>query len=245
MTDEKKPVPPKAILAIDVGGTNIKVKVNTGEESRKSPSGPNMSGPKMVETVKQMTQDWQYDVISMGFPGAVLNGKIAREPVNLGGGWTRFDYGAAFGKPTRIINDAAMQALGSYAGGSMLFLGLGTGLGTAMVSDGVVEPVELGHMPYKKGHSYEDYIGLRGMQRLGKPRWRKMVLRIVQELYDAIEPDYVVLGGGNAKLLDTIPPYCRIGANSNAFQGGFRLWMAATELVHEAETNPPAPVEEA
>lgn len=242
MAGKKKVDAPKAILVIDVGGTNIKVKCSTGDESRKSPSGPDMSGSKMVEAVQHMTQDWQYDVISMGFPGAVLHGKIAREPVNLGTGWTRFDYSAAFGKPVRIINDAAMQALGSYAGGSMLFLGLGTGLGTAMVKDGIVEPLELGHMPYRKGHSTEDYLGLRGIERLGKPRWRKMVLRVVQELYDALEPDYIVLGGGNAKLLDTIPPYCRIGANSNAFLGGYRLWMDADELAHMAETPaPPAP----
>lgn len=242
MAGKKKVDAPKAILVIDVGGTNIKVKCSTGDESRKSPSGPDMSGSKMVEAVQHMTQDWQYDVISMGFPGAVLHGKIAREPVNLGTGWTRFDYSAAFGKPVRIINDAAMQALGSYAGGSMLFLGLGTGLGTAMVKDGIVEPLELGHMPYRKGHSTEDYLGLRGIERFGKPRWRKMVLRVVQELYDALEPDYIVLGGGNAKLLDTIPPYCRIGANSNAFLGGYRLWMDADELAHMAETPaPPAP----
>lgn len=242
MAGKKKVDAPKAILVIDVGGTNIKVKCSTGDESRKSPSGPDMSGSKMVEAVQHMTQDWQYDVISMGFPGAVLHGKIAREPVNLGTGWTRYDYSAAFGKPVRIINDAAMQALGSYAGGSMLFLGLGTGLGTAMVKDGIVEPLELGHMPYRKGHSTEDYLGLRGIERLGKPRWRKMVLRVVQELYDALEPDYIVLGGGNAKLLDTIPPYCRIGANSNAFLGGYRLWMDADELAHMAETPaPPAP----
>ena len=236
----KKPAPPKAILVIDVGGTNIKVKCSTSDESRKSPSGPDMSGPKMVEIVKHMTQDWQYDVISMGFPGAVLHGKIAREPVNMGSGWTHFDYSAAFGKPVRIINDAAMQALGSYEGGSMLFLGLGTGLGTAMVKDGIVEPLELGHMPYRKGHSTEDYLGLRGIQRLGKPRWRKMVLRVVQELYDALEPDYIVLGGGNAKLLDTVPPYCRIGANSNAFLGGFRLWMDAEERANVAAPAAPA-----
>jgi polyphosphate glucokinase len=233
-------VSPLAILVIDIGGTNIKVKCSTGEETRKSPSGPDMSAALMVETVKRMTVEWTYDVVTMGFPGAVLGGRIAREPVNMGMGWTRFDYEAAFGKPTRIINDAAMQALGSYAGGRMLFLGFGTGLGTAMVIDGVVEPLELGHMLWRKGHTTEDYVGRRGLERFGKPRWRKMVLRLVEELHESLAPDYIVLGGGNSKLLDEIPPYCRLGANSNAFVGGFRLWLDVAERVHLADDTPPA-----
>jgi polyphosphate glucokinase len=223
---------PLAILVIDIGGTNIKVRVSTSEETRKSPSGPTMSAAEMVETVKHMTVEWQYDAISMGFPGAILGGRIAREPVNMGVGWSTFDYAAAFGKPVRIVNDAVMQALGSYAGGRMLFLGLGTGLGTAMVVDGVAEGLELGHMPWRKGFTTEDYVGRRGLEKLGKPRWRRMVLKLVDELHVSLQPDYIVLGGGNAKLLDEIPPYCRIGANSNAFIGGFRLWQDAEQRAH-------------
>lgn len=221
---------PLVILTIDIGGTNIKVRCSSGDEVRKSPSGPDMSAAEMVEAVKQITADWDYDVISMGFPGAVLFGRIAREPVNMGTGWTKVDYATEFGKPLRLINDAAMQALGSYEGGRMLFLGLGTGLGTAMIVDGVVDTLELGHMPWRKGRSTEDYVGLRGLKWLGKTRWRRAVLRLVDELYGALEPDYIVLGGGNAKLLDTLPPYCRLGANSNAFEGGFRLWAELAEL---------------
>ncbi len=235
---KKKVSDAPVVLAIDIGGNNIKVQCSSGKETRKSPSGPEMSAPQMVETVKQMTHDWPYDVISMGFPGAVLFGRIAREPVNMGNGWTKLDYEAEFGKPVRLINDAAMQAVGSYEGGRMLFLGLGTGLGTAMIVDGVVETLELGHMLWRKGRSTEDYVGRRGLEWLGKPRWRKAVLRLVDELYWALEPDYIVLGGGNAKLLDSMPPYCRLGANSNAFAGGFRLWTDTSDWSGPAATEP-------
>ena len=236
-----------AILVIDVGGTNLKVKRNVDEEIRKSPSGPTMTAAMMVETVKHMTVEWPYDVVSIGFPGAILGGRIARDPVNMGPGWTTYDFAAAFGKPIRLINDAAMQALGSYQGGRMLFLGFGTGLGTAMIVDGIIEPLELGHMLWRKGYTTEDYVGRRGLERLGKPRWRKMVLRLVEELHSAVVPDYIVLGGGNAKLLDEIPPYCRFGANSNAFVGGFRLWMdtgalaqLGTPAANDAASSSPA-----
>jgi polyphosphate glucokinase len=221
---------PPVVLAIDVGGSNVKVRRSSSEEIRKTPSGPTMSASGMVEAVREMTADWSFDVISMGFPGAVLFGRIAREPVNMGTGWTTMDYAAEFGKPIRIINDAAMQALGSYEGGRMLFLGFGTGLGTAMIVDGLVDTLELGHMPWRKGRTTEDFVGRRGLKSLGKARWRRAVLKLLDELYGALEPDYIVLGGGNAKLLDDIPPYCRLGANSNAFEGGFRLWMETDEL---------------
>jgi polyphosphate glucokinase len=178
----------------------------------------------MVAAVQEMAHDWQFDVVSMGFPGPVLYGKIVREPANLGPGWVKFDFAKAFDKPTKIINDAAMQALGSYDNGRMLFLGLGTGLGAALVVDGIVEALELGHLPYKKGRTFEDYAGVAGLERLGKKRWRKNVIKVVEDLSAALEPDYVVLGGGNAKLLKEIPANCRLGDNANAFLGGFRMW---------------------
>jgi polyphosphate glucokinase len=214
----------KKILSIDIGGTHVKVKHSEGDEIRKAESGLEMTAEKMVVTVKEMTQDWQYDVISMGYPGPVLHGKIFHEPHNLGPGWVKFDFAEAFGKPVRIINDAAMQALGSYDGGSMLFLGLGTGLGTALVIDGEVQPMEMGHLPYKKGHTFEDYVGKAGQERLGKKKWRENVAEVVAELTAALEPDYVVIGGGNAKALKELPTNCRLGDNANAFEGGFRMW---------------------
>jgi polyphosphate glucokinase len=216
------------ILAIDIGGTHVKVKLSTGDEERKTDSGPDMTADNMVAAVKEMTRDWQFDVVAMGYPGPVLHGTIVREPRNLGSGWVKFDFASAFGKPVKIINDAAMQALGSYAGGRMLFLGLGTGLGTALVVDGIVEPLEMGHLPYKKGRTYEDYVGELGLKRLGKQRWRKAVAKVTEELAAALEPDYVVLGGGNARLLKKLPPDCRLGDNTNAFLGGFKLWTDAS-----------------
>jgi polyphosphate glucokinase len=212
------------ILAIDIGGTNLKVKCSTGDEVRKVPSGRKMTAERMVAAVKEMTQDWEYDVISMGFPGPVIHGRILREPYNLGSGWVKYDLQKAFGKPIKIINDAAMQAIGSYEGGRMLLLDLGTGLGTAMIVEGVVQPLEMGHLPYKKGRTYEEYVGLRGLKRLGKKRWRKAVAEVAGELSAALEPDYVVLGGGNAKFLKELPINSRLGANANAFVGGFRMW---------------------
>lgn len=214
----------RKILAVDIGGTHVKV-LATGERvERKIISGPAMTPGKMAKDVKELTKDWAYDAVSMGYPGPVVLGRPLHEPHNLGHGWVGFDYGKAFGCPVKIINDAAMQALGSYRGGRMLFLGLGTGLGSAMIVDGIVEPMELAHLPYKKGKSYEDYIGLRGLQRLGKKKWRKHVADIVERLRAALQPDYVVLGGGNVKKLKKLPRGAELGNNRNAFRGGFRLW---------------------
>jgi len=178
-----------------------------------------------VRAVKEATDGWQYDVISIGYPGPVLEGKPQKDPANLGKGWVRFDFVKAFGVPVKIINDAAMQALGSYEGGRMLFLGLGTGLGSTLIADGVVQPMELGHLPYKKG-TFEDYVGIRGLQKRGKKKWRSAVEDAVARLVAALQPDSVVLGGGNVKKLKALPPLCRAGVNANAFRGGFRLWEA-------------------
>jgi polyphosphate glucokinase len=211
------------ILVVDVGGTNVKIRATGHEETRKVPSGPGLTAQQMVPEVMKLAGDWQYDAVSIGYPGFVVRGRPIVEPHNLAPGWVGFDYQAAFGRPVKIINDAAMQALGSYKGGKMLFLGLGTGLGAAMVVDGVIEPMELAHLPYRKG-TFEDYVGKRGMERLGKKKWRKRVADVVAKLTAALEPDDIVLGGGNIKKLKEMPPNCRAGDNANAFLGGFRLW---------------------
>ena len=212
------------ILVIDVGGTHVKV-LATGHQQRvEIPSGPEMTPAKMVSAVRAATVGWKYDAVSIGYPGAVVHGRPIIEPRHLGSGWLGFDFTKAFGRPVKIVNDAAMQALGSYHGGRMLFLGLGTGLGSALIVDNVLEPMELAHLPYKKGRSYEDYVGLAGLERLGKKKWRRQVNEVVQQLKSAMQADYVVLGGGNARLLKTLPPGTRLGDNSNAFQGGYRLW---------------------
>ncbi len=216
-----------SILVIDVGGTNVKLKLSDRDEVRKFPSGPELTAAAMVEGVKEATSDWQYERISIGYPGPVVRQKILLEPVNLGRGWVDFDFSAAFGKPVRVTNDAAMQALGSYDGGRMLFLGLGTGLGTTLIVDGVVAPMEIGHLPYKKGRSFEEYVGNAGRKRLGNRKWRATVADVVARLRHAFIADYVVLGGGNAKKLDELPPDCRAGENSRAFIGGARLWEKA------------------
>ena len=211
-------------MVIDVGGTNVKLFAKGQKEPLKIPSGPSMTASKMVSVVKQSVKDWEFDCISLGYPGPIINGRPLREPHNLGVGWMRFDFCKAFGCPVKVINDAAMQALGSYEGGRMLFLGLGTGLGSAMIVDGVLEPMELAHLLYKKGKTYEDYLGIRGLERMGKKKWRRYVAEIVEVLKTALEADYVVLGGGNNKKLKEIPAGARIGKNQNAFIGGFRLW---------------------
>jgi len=213
------------VLAIDVGGTHVKVLASDARQARKLASGPHLTPAQMVKQVKKLTADWTYDAISIGYPGLVTHGRIAAEPRNLGRGWVGFDFGKAFGRPVRIINDAAMQALGSYRGGRMLFLGLGTGLGSAMIVDGRLEPMELAHLPYKKGRSYEDYVGAAGLKRLGDRKWRKHVWSVVKMLRAALEPDDVVLGGGNVKKLERLAPGVRRGDNTNAFAGGFRLWQ--------------------
>jgi polyphosphate glucokinase len=212
------------ILVVDVGGTHLKILASGQRTPRKIDSGPQMTAKKMAAWVKTAAKDWSYDVASIGYPGPVVHNKPLREPHNLGKGWVAFNYAKALGCPVKIINDAAMQALGSYKGGRMLFLGLGTGLGSAMVVDGIVEPMELAHMPYKHGKTYEDYLGLRALQRMGKKKWRRLVASVVKELAAAMEPDYIVLGGGNAKKLKKLPPKTRLGANENAFAGGYRLW---------------------
>ena len=214
------------VLVVDVGGTNIKVFANGEAEVRKFPSGPTLTAKQMVEGVLHVAAEWNYDVITIGYPGPVINGRLALEPRNLGSGWVDFDFAAHFGKPVKLINDAAMQALGSYEGGRMLFLGLGTGLGSALIIDRVVAPLELAHLPYKKGRTFEDYVGLRGLKRLGKKKWQKAVEDVVARLQAALVADSVVLGGGNAKLLKRLPPGARMGDNRNAFMGGVRLWGA-------------------
>jgi polyphosphate glucokinase len=211
------------ILVIDVGGTHVKVLATGQTEPREIPSGPTMTAAEMVRQVKRLVTDWEYDRVSIGFPGPVIHQRPLREPYNLGPGWVGFNFQKAFGRPVRITNDAAMQALGSYQGRRMLFLGLGTGLGSAMIVGGLLEPMELAHLPYKK-KTYEDYLGLRGFERLGKKKWRRHVADVVEQLRDALEADYVVLGGGNAKKLKELPPQARLGDNRNAFLGGIRLW---------------------
>jgi polyphosphate glucokinase len=214
----------RRVLAVDVGGTHVKVLAAGKRKRREIESGPTMTARQMVAAVKKLTADWSYDVVSIGYPGPVLHGKPVAEPRNLGPGWVGFDFRKAFGKPVRLVNDAAMQALGSYEGGRMLFLGLGTGLGSALIVDGWLEPMEIAHLPYRKGKTYEDYIGLRGLQRLGKKKWRKAVADVVAKLGTFLEAEYVVLGGGNARLIRKPPPRARLGDNANAFRGAFLLW---------------------
>jgi hypothetical protein len=232
----KKPDPqfltPKRILVIDVGGTHVKMLATGQKTPVRIPSGPTMTADKMVAIVKKATKGWDFDAIALGYPGPIINNHPLREPHNLGGGWMHIDFQKAFGRPVRIINDAAMQALGSYEGGRMLFLGLGTGLGSAMISDGFLEPMELAHLGYKKGKTYEDYLGLRGLERLGKKKWRRAVADVVEKLKSALGADYVVLGGGNIKKLKQVPPGARLGNNDNAFKGGFRLWQSPTPPTH-------------
>jgi polyphosphate glucokinase len=214
------------VLVVDVGGSSVKIQATGAEERRSLPSGPKMAPAKMVTGIKKITAGWTFDVISIGYPGPVLHGRPVAEPWNLGGGWVGFDFASAFGVPTKVINDAAMQALGSYEGGKMLFLGLGTGLGTAMIVEGIVEPMELGHLPYKK-RTYEDYVGEAALERDGKKKWRGHVCDVIERLVAALEPDDTVIGGGNVRHLKALPPHCRAGDNANAFRGGFRLWNVA------------------
>lgn len=212
------------ILVIDVGGTHVKI-VATGHQTPvKILSGPQMTPAKMAAAVQKAAAAWKYDAVSIGYPGAVVHGHPFAEPHNLGHGWLGFDFKKAFGRPVKIINDAAMQAIGSYKGGRMLFLGLGTGLGSAMIVDGVIEPMELAHLPYKKNRTYEEYLGLAGLKRFGKKKWLRNVADVVSKFKSALQVDYIVLGGGNARLIKKLPPGARHGDNLNAFRGGFRLW---------------------
>lgn len=212
------------ILVIDIGGTHVKIKVTGHRKERKFPSGPTMTPQMMVDGVKALAKDWHYDGISIGCPMPISrHGKPVKEPVNLGKGWVDFNYQAAFKRPVHLINDATMQALGDYQGGRMLFLGLGTGLGSTLIERGVIVPLELAHLPYKKG-TFEDYVGLRALEKKGKKKWTKEVLNVIAIFQEALEPEKIMLGGGNARHLKVLPPACHLAANSNAFLGGFRLW---------------------
>ncbi len=215
------------VLVVDVGGSHVKILATEQDEPRKFSSGPKMTAEKMVSGVKELVAGWKYDVVSIGYPGSAIRNFVVSEPHNLGKGWVGFDFESAFACPVKLINDAAMQALGSYKGGKLLFLGLGTGLGSAMVVDGIVAPMELGHLPYKKG-TYEDYVGADSLERRGKKKWRKHVAKVVAYLTAALKPHDVVLGGGNVNELKELPPGCRAGDNANAFLGGFRMWEDAS-----------------
>ena len=220
------PVEPAApaVLAVDVGGSRVKMLLNGEQERRRFASGKKLTPAEMVTGVLEQTGDWDYVAVSAGVPAPIQAGRVIHDPVNLGCGWVGFDFESAFGKPTKVVNDAAMQALGSYQGGRMLFLGLGTGLGSTMIVDGIIEPMELGHLPYKNA-TYEDYVGRRGLKRLGPRRWEKAVHDTIELFVAALEPEYVVLGGGNAKRLEKLPQNTRLGHNEDAFLGGFRLWL--------------------
>ena len=226
MTERRYPVEPRAaaVLTVDVGGSNVKAVLNGVDERRRFPSGKKLTAEQMVTRVLELTADWTYVGVSVGVPAPVVNDRVLRDPVNLGKGWKGFDFAEAFGRPTKVLNDAAMQALGSYQGGRMLFLGLGTELGSTMILDGTIAPMEIGHLPFRKA-TYEDYVGERGRERLGQSRWRKAVFDTVAQLSTVLLPDYVVLGGGNVVHLKKLPPNCRIGHNEDAFLGGFRLWV--------------------
>jgi polyphosphate glucokinase len=219
----------RRILVVDVGGTHVKFEVSGQSERREFKSGPKLSAKRMVSEVKRLTSDWRYDAVTIGYPGLVVRDRVVAEPHNLGPGWTDFDFKKGFGCPVKIINDAAMQALGSYQGGKMLFLGLGTGLGTAMIVDGVIEPMELAHLPYRKGKTFEDCVGAAGLKRSGKKKWRRQVVDVITRLIAALEPEYVVLGGGNAGKLGKLPRSVRLGDNENAFVGGYKLWENARD----------------
>jgi polyphosphate glucokinase len=216
------------VLVVDIGGTHIKVRAEGKDAPTKFVSGTDMTPAKMVDGVKAVASSWTFDVMAIGYPGQVLHGVAIAEPHNLASGWVGFDMKAAFGCPLKVVNDAAMQALGGYRGGRMLFLGLGTGLGSAMIVNGIVEPMELGHLPYRKG-TFEDYVGARGLARFGKKKWRSRVEDVVAHLSAALEPDEVLLGGGNAELLKALPPHCRLGSNDDAYTGGVKLWHGPTD----------------
>ncbi len=211
------------VLVVDVGGTHVKILATGQTQKREFTSGPKLTARQMVTQVKRLARGWRYEAVSIGYPGPVMHDRVVAEPHNLGSGWVGFDFKRAFGCPVRVINDAAMQALGSYRGGKMLFLGLGTGLGTALIVDGIVEPMEIGHLPYLK-RTYEDYVSEQALERGGKKKWRKHVADVIERLTCALEPDEVVIGGGNVRHLKTLPPRCRTGDNANAFAGGFKIW---------------------
>lgn len=212
-----------AVLAIDIGGNHVKLLMSNSDERRSFESGPDFTPQQLIEGINANREGWSWDVISVGIPTPVKNGKLTREPINLGPGWVDFDFESELGVPTKVVNDAVMQALGSYEGGSMLFLGLGTGLGSTLIVDGTIAPFELGHLPFRT-KTYEDYVGTRGLEQDGHEKWKAAVFEVVELFTAALEPDYVVLGGGGVKELDELPPNARRGSNANAFTGGFRLW---------------------
>ncbi len=214
----------RIVLAVDIGGSHVKAELSNGSERRSVVSGREMTAAKMVAALKDLTADWHYDVVAMGYPGPVSAHRAAADPFNLGPGWKGYDFEQALGKPVRMVNDALMQAIGSYEAGRMLFLGLGTGLGSALVADNVCLPLELAHMPYRK-KTFEDYVGERGLEGRGKSKWRKSVFDVADRLSAALLPDYIVIGGGNVGRLKDLPPKCRRGNNDNAFRGGFRVWL--------------------
>jgi polyphosphate glucokinase len=219
---------PVKVLAVDIGGTNVKILATGQKDRRRFPSGRDLTPRKMVATVKRLAKDWQYDVVSIGYPGLIRDGRPAAEPHNLAQGWVKFDFESAFGCPVKMINDAAMQALGSFRGGTMLFLGLGTGLGSAMVVEGTVVPMELGHLAVGR-RTFEQDLGVRGLKRLGRKKWQKRVQEVTERFVSCLHLDDVVLGGGNAKKLTRVPAGCRVGDNAWAFLGGFRLWEKKAE----------------
>ncbi len=225
MTQDVSERKDRIVLSIDIGGSHVKILSSAGGEEKKAVSGKTMTAADMVAAVKAMADGLKYDVVSMGYPGPVVHDKPLREPVNLADGWVGFDYQAAFGCPTRIVNDALMQALGSYEDGRMLFLGLGTGLGAAMIVENVAQPMEIAHLPYRKGKSYEHYVSEAYREKKGHKKWQTRVFDVVETLTNALQPDYVVIGGGNVEKLDSLPPKCRRGDNKLAFEGGFRLWQ--------------------
>lgn len=225
-----QPPDPARILVIDVGGSHVKFRMGARGRIRRFESGPDMTADDMARRVRELARDLPYQAVSIGYPGLVLRGRIAAEPFNLGEGWVGYPFEKALGRPVRVINDATMQALGSYEGGRMLFLGLGTGLGATLILDGEVEPMEIGHMSYKHGRSFEDYVGEAGRKRLGNRKWRKTVAEVVARLKEVLEADYVVLGGGNAARLKKLPEGARLGDNLNAFKGGLHLWRGDDPL---------------
>lgn len=222
----------QSVLVIDVGGTHVKVLATGQNTMREFESGRTLTPKRMALKVRKLVADWNYDVISIGYPGPVLRNRPVSDPWNLGKGWVHFNFQAAFKRPVKLLNDAAMQALGSYKHGKMLFLGLGTGLGSAVIVDGIIEPMELGHLPYKKA-TFEDYLGVRGLEKHGKKKWRRHVVDAVERLIAALEPEDVVLGGGNVRKLHKLPAGCRAGDNANAFLGGFRLWEKADDSTRD------------
>jgi polyphosphate glucokinase len=226
-SQSSKAKPPRRVLVVDVGGSHVKFRIGRRGEINRFDSGLEMTAKQMAEGVAKVVSPSQYDAVSIGYPGLVFHNRITAEPHNLGGGWVHFDFAQAFGKPVRVINDAAMQAMGSYEGGRMLFLGLGTGLGATLIVEGVIEPMELGHMPYRNGRTYEDYVGERGRLRFGTKKWRKVVREVVDQLSKVLEVDYVVVGGGNARRLKNLLENERLGDNDNAFAGGLRLWESS------------------